>query len=116
EMETTHSILRSMAPARLRPQRDIALPGSCRAPALPPKLSHCQVAPSVAAGCHLLPASLHLFLIGRRSRYRARVRVLPIDLCRFEIVSSEILSFARPIFCSQPEQQTAYCLRYLDAD
>src|SRR5207244_782595 len=116
ETEPAHSILRSTAPGQSLPPRDIALPDSCCAPAPLPKFSRCQVAHSVAAESHHRPASLHLSLIGRLSRRRARGRELPKGPWRFEIVCSEILPSLGPTFWSRPERQKACCLPHLSAD
>src|SRR5207237_726706 len=68
-------------------------------------------------GAMTVPASsLHLSLIGRQSRRRARGRELPEGPWRFEIVCSEILPSLWPTFWSRPERQKACCLRHLSAD
>src|SRR5947207_226273 len=75
-----------------------------------------QVAHSVVAESHRRLSSLHLSLIGRLSRRRARGRELPEGPWRFEIVCSEILPSLWPTFWSRPERQKACRLRHLSAD
>src|SRR6266403_299586 len=71
--------------------------------------------PSRSLRCRRL-SSLHLSLLGRQSRRRARGRELPEGPWRFEIVCSEILPSLWPTFWSRPERQKACCLRHLSAD